>query len=217
MKIKYLTFDCYGTLIDWRRGIVENFKKFAKFQASTDTDVFERYVALESENERSYTTYIQILASTFLKLAHQLNLDPSEKDAQIFAESITTWPAFEDTSTTLRTLGDRGFKRIILSNIDRMLLEGTIRESELEVDGFISADEIKSYKPQSAHWLEMLRKYHTDRTEVLHVAGSIYHDIAPASNLGFKTVWVNRYKETIPQDITPTYSVSSLSEVLEIL
>jgi 2-haloalkanoic acid dehalogenase type II len=217
MRRKYLTFDCYGTLIDWRKGIIDNFKKFANFENSQNLDLFNRYVLLEAKNETSYSTYSRVLASTFLSLARELNLNPSDRQANAFAGSITRWPAFSDTKPTLKSLGEKGYKRIILSNIDRELLSETIRQNELEVDGYITAEDVKSYKPQKGHWIELLKRYDISRDDVIHIAGSIYHDIIPASEIGFKTIWVNRYGDQAKFSVVPTFSVNSLSEVLTIL
>lgn len=217
MNIRYLTFDCYGTLIDWKKGIEDNFKTFARFDNPEKVDIFKNYVTIESKAEHGYSPYRRILATTFLDLADQLNLHPSEEESYGFADSITHWPAFEDTSSTLRSLGKRGYKRVILSNIDKGLLQETINNGDLEVDGFITAEEVKSYKPEHGHWLELLKLYKVSKEEVIHVAGSIYHDIIPVSKLGFRTVWVNRYNESEPTEVRPTYLVSSLSEILNIL
>jgi len=217
MKPNTLTFDCYGTLIDWKRGIVDNFNRFAHLDNSGTLNIFNMYVELEAKNEHNYSTYRQVLSTTFLALAHHLKLNPTEGEAEKFANSISEWPAFEDTVSTLRILGERGFKRIILSNIDRALLMGTIEESKMKVDGFITAEDVKSYKPQTRHWQELLKKYALQKEQVIHIAGSIYHDIIPASSMGFKTIWVNRYNESPRDDVKPTNVVRTLSEILEIL
>ncbi len=217
MTLRYLTFDCYGTLIDWKKGIEDNFKNFAKFGDQGKYDIFKNYVAIESRLENNYSSYRQILATTFLEMAHQLSLDPSKQDADGFADSITLWPAFEDTSLTLKSLGKKGYQIIILSNIDRILLKRTIENSELEVNGYITAEDVKSYKPQKAHWVEVLRTYGLSTNEMVHIAGSIYHDIIPASEMGLKTIWVNRYREPFPTKVVPTYTVDDLREILKIL
>ena len=217
MREKYLTFDCYGTLIDWRKGIIENFRSFSHFTNTSDYDIFGRYVSLEAEEESGYSSYSEVLSSTFLKLARELDLKPSMVDAKAFARSIVKWPAFSDTRSTLNELGLRGYRRIILSNVDRALLEETIEESGLDVDGYITAEDVRSYKPRKDHWLELLRRYDVSKDDVVHIAGSLYHDIIPASELGFKTIWVNRYGEMPGPEAKPAISVRNLSEVLDIV
>lgn len=97
-----------------------------------------------------------------------------------------------------------------MSNIDKKLLEGTIDNSKLEVDGYVTADEVKSYNPRYSHWKELLSRYNLSKGEVLHIAGSVYHDIVPAATMGFRTVWVNRYDRPVPSNVNPTYVVSNL-------
>ncbi len=217
MSVRYLTFDCYGTLIDWRMGLETNFRSCARLDNSADVDIFKRYQEIEASKEQGYSSYKEILESSFMELAHQLDLDPSKEDAKGFSESIKSWPPFEDTVSTLRSLGMKGYKRVILSNVDKDLLRGTIGQSGLDVDGYITAEDVKSYKPKETHWIRFLEQYGLEKDEVIHVAGSIYHDIAPASSLGFKTIWVNRYREPNEGNVLPNYEVENLSAILDAL
>jgi len=218
MAIKYLTFDCYGTLIDWKTGIETNFKKFfLKDKGGVlSTGIFSSYVVLEAKEEKAYKAYRDILTDTSLRLAENLGLEQSETAARKFADSITHWPAFEDTAPALKELGRRGYKRIILSNIDRNLLKETIKNNNLEVDDFITAQDVKSYKPEKKHWITFLKSFKTRKEKVLHVANGIYHDIVPASELGLKTAWVNRYGEELPEDVKPSYVIDRVSDLLDI-
>jgi len=218
-KIKYITFDCYGTLIDWKKGIEENFSKY--FSSSVrNEDIFSRYVTIEAREESNYKPYIQVLAETSILLADSLGIRVSEDDSRgpLFASSITQWPPFPDTFNALKELGDLGYTRVILSNVDTELLKKTIENNLLEVDSFITAQQIGSYKPAEKHWLEFFERYGAEKGETIHVAGSMYHDIIPARKLGLKTVWVNRYgKKEQPTSNDPDWTVSSLSEVSTIL
>jgi FMN phosphatase YigB (HAD superfamily) len=117
----------------------------------------------------------------------------------------------------LRELGRTGVRRIILSNIDRDLLEETIRRNHLEVDGFVTSEDVRSYKPSPSHWLEFFRRYPEDRRTTLHVAHSLVHDIVPAGKLGMRTVWVDRYGEPRPPSIRPTYTLRDLRGLLELV
>ena len=114
-------------------------------------------------------------------------------------------------------LGEMGFNRTILSNIDRALLRGTISNNGLEVDSFITAQDVRSYKPDKGHWLKFLRMTGANKEEVMHVANSIYHDIIPASELGIRTVWVNRYGEQPPTIAEPSFTITNLSELVGVL
>jgi 2-haloacid dehalogenase len=217
--MKFLTFDCYATLIDWKLGIEENFKTiFMKDGDKDDSRIYERYVVIEeSIEENGYSTYREILKSASFRMAEDMGLRPQKAYAEKFASSIVKWPAFRDTISTLKSFGRLGYKRIILSNVDRDMLEGTIANNDLEVDGFITAEDIRSYKPQEKHWTAFLEKYHTNKEDVIHIANGMYSDIVPASRLGFRTIWVNRYKEDLPDDVKPSHVVDNLSEILNIL
>ena len=98
-----------------------------------------------------------------------------------------------------------------------MLLAGTINNSGLDIDNFITAQDVKSYKPNKEHWLEFFRTTGAKKEEVLHVANSIYHDIVPANELGIRTVWVNRYGEKDPSSTKPNFTITNLSELIGVL
>jgi 2-haloacid dehalogenase len=173
--------------------------------------------AQEEGGPNAYKSYKQILEQTSLKLARNLGLGISEGSGKRFAESITKWPAFPDTAQTLRSLGRLGLNRTILSNIDRVLLAETISNNGLEVDNFITAQDVRSYKPNKEHWLAFFRKTGAKKQEVIHVANSIYHDIVPANELGIWTIWVNRYGEKDPSNTKPNFTITNLSEMIGLL
>jgi 2-haloacid dehalogenase len=216
LAYEYLTFDCYGTLIDWRRGIEASLGRLLG-ASRRNAPVFPLYAEYEAEEESSYKPYFQILKSTGKKVANHLGRSITEAEATEFAESISSWPPFKDTAETLVELGRRGSKRVILSNIDREMLKTTIRVNHLDVDGFITAEDIGSYKPAPAHWQAFFEKYSADRNKTLHVAQSIYHDITPANKLGIATAWINRYHEKPPTTISPTYVLDDLRSLLTAL
>jgi 2-haloalkanoic acid dehalogenase type II len=216
LTFDYLTFDCYGTLIDWRRGIDASFGRLLG-ASPTKVLVFPLYAEYEAEEEGKYKPYFQVLKSTGKKVANHLGRSLTEDEATQFADSISSWPPFKDTAETLVELGGRGYKRVILSNIDRDILQTTIRVNHLEVDGFITAEDIGSYKPAPAHWQAFFQKYDADKNRTLHVAQSNYHDITPATNLGIATAWINRYEEKPPSTVSPTYVLNNLRSLLRIL
>ena len=218
MTIKYLTFDCYGTLIDWKKGIESNFvASFAGGVTSNLDDIFSKYVTLESALEGDYMPYKDILRITSQKLATSLGLPSSEQAGEQFAASIVRWPAFGDTRFALEKLGKLGYKKIILSNIDRDLLRSTIANNRLEIDDFITAEDVGSYKPNKKHWEYLFKKFGVERGEVIHVACSLYHDITPASELGLTTVWVNRYRDKQPADVKPSFTIERLTDLTDVL
>jgi 2-haloacid dehalogenase len=211
--------DCYGTLIDWKKGIEENFAKYFFQSDQTNVpEIFQKYVTLEAARERSnYKSYREILGQTSLDLAQRLGLECSAEASTLFSDSIENWTAFPDTQPALKQLGKLSMRRYILSNVDNTILKKTISNNGLEIDGIVTAEEIKSYKPSKRHWAEFQKRTRARVKEIIHVANSIYHDIIPARQLGILTVWVNRYAEHRPLLARPDYTVDSLSEIPDLL
>ncbi|MEM0073272.1 MAG: haloacid dehalogenase type II [Thermoplasmatales archaeon] len=193
--VKFATFDCYGTLIDWKKGISDSFKRIVG-EMYPDDEIFKRYVNIEAKREGMYDSYRRILEMSFKDLAAIFGLKVTDFQARQFAESITEWPGFNDSAPALKELGKNGIKRIILSNVDRDILEKTITQANLEVDGFVTAEDVRSYKPNLAHWKYFFTNFNASPENTVHIAGSIYHDIEPATKLGLKAIWVNRYGES---------------------
>lgn len=212
------TFDCYGTLIDWRTGIEQTLGWALRSRGYTGTSrIFPVYDESERVEEAGYAPYREVLAFSAMRTAERLGVKLPALEAEKFAESLPRWPAFPDTVEVLHELGQRRVGRFILSNVDRGLLQGTIRRNHLEVDGFVTAEDVRSYKPAPSHWLTFLRDHPIDRANVLHVAQSLFHDIVPAQRLGLRTVWVNRYDDPQPPDIRPTYTIRNLRELLGLI
>lgn len=218
MKFTHLIFDCYGTLIDWRKGIELHLGELLRRHGlASGVSVHPLYVKLEAEEEGEYKSYREVLRDTAIKVADHLRISIAEKDAKEFAASVPSWPPFSDTVETLTELGRRGYKRVILSNIDRDILRETILRNNLDVDGYITAEDVGSYKPSLRHWNRFFELYETRREATLHVAQSIYHDIIPSSRLGISNAWINRYSEANPSGISPSYVFGGLKDLLNLL
>ena len=218
MRFNYLTFDCYGTLIDWRNGIELHLGEvLRKNGLALGVSVYPVYVKLEAEEEGQYKSYRDILKDTAIKVAEHFSISITPEDARGFAASVPSWMPFGDTVESLREIGKRGYKRVILSNIDRALLKGTIDQNGLEVDGWVTAEDVGSYKPSLGHWNRFFEEYKATKDETLHVAQSIYHDILPAGSLGLASAWINRYSDASPQGINPTYVLPDLRNLLKVL
>lgn len=218
MKYSYLTFDCYGTLIDWRTGIETGLRVALGDVHLRGQELLNAYVAAELKEESTYKKYREVLRSTAIALSGRLGVQVTDQAARDFAASVPSWPPFSDTEKFLRDVGSRGYKRYILSNVDNDLLEETIRNNGLEVDGFVTAEDVGSYKPGSGHWLEFMRRTGATKEEVLHVAQSVHHDIIPTQALGISSAWVNRYGESLPPEAAPSIisdSLKGLGETLE--
>ncbi len=217
MKYRYLTFDCYGTLIDWRAGIEASLLAAVGDLGIRGQALLDAYVMAEKEQESSYKRYREVLRRTVLSMSGQLGVEVTEQAARRFAGSVPTWPAYADTAKFLKEMGRKGYKRYILSNVDTDLLRDTISNHGLEVDGFVTAEEVGSYKPNAGHWLRFMKNTGARKEEVLHVAQSIYHDIVPADEMGIASAWVNRYNEPMPQDTHPLFVSDSLAHLAESL
>ncbi len=114
-------------------------------------------------------------------------------------------------------MGEGGYRRFILSNVDTDVLEETIRKNGLEVDGYVTAEQTKTYKPNFGHWERFMQRTGARKKEILHVAQSLYDDIAPTQAMGVKSAWVNRYKEALPPHAEPLYIVDNLSHLTRLL
>ncbi|HXW37442.1 MAG TPA: HAD-IA family hydrolase [Nitrososphaerales archaeon] len=217
MREKYATFDCYGTLIDWRTGIQEALTREYGPLPFAGAALYRAYAEAELEQETTYKKYREVLSGTARELDRRFGLGGSAAAATRFADSVPTWPAFRDTAESLRRLGALGYKRYILSNVDKDMLNETIERTGLEIEGSVTAEETGSYKPKPNHWLKFWEKTSSTAAEELHVAQSVLHDVAPAEALGVKTVWVNRYREALPRDVHPGYVCESLADLVDLL
>lgn len=217
---KYITFDCYGTLIDWEGGIRTAVKKLTDkngFNLSLD-GISDKYIKaelqVESEQYRKYHEVLQLASKRLLK--HE-GFDISDKDALEFADSIYNWQPFSETHDVLAELKQKGYKLIILSNIDNGIIKKSIELMGIDFDGVVTAEEVGSYKPTHGHWEEMLKRFNAKKEEVLHVAASYIHDIIPAKEQGFDAVWINRNNEQPTRDIRPDLELKDLKPLPEVL
>ena len=180
---KYVTFDCYGTLIDWEGGIRTAIKKLSDkngFNINLDR-ISDKYIKAELQVEAGqYKKYHEILQLSVKKLLKSEGFDISDEDALEFANSIYNWPPFAETHNALAKLKDKGYKLIILSNIDNEIIKRSIELIGIDFDGVVTAEEVGSYKPSYGHWLEMLKRFNAKKEEALHVAASYVNDIIPA-------------------------------------
>jgi len=216
-EFTYLTFDCYGTLIDWRKGIERELARAAGGVGLGGQLLLDAYVEAEKSQESTYKKYREVLSSTVKSMSTTLGVEVTDAAARDFAASVPRWPAFPDTARFLREMGARGYRRYILSNVDTDLLEETIRIQGLQVDGFVTAEEVGSYKPSIGHWERFILKTGAKKEGVLHVAQSVYHDVIPAQRLGIASAWVNWYNEPMPDGPAPLFVSDNLSHLGELL
>jgi 2-haloalkanoic acid dehalogenase type II len=213
-----ITFDCYGTLIDWEGGIVAAFQsEAARHGVEFEADrIIEAYMAAEPEVESdSYRPYRDVLARTATKVADGLGLRLATEDADFLAASLPQWRPFADTNRALDNLSRR-FSLGILSNVDDDLLRATLRHFTVAFDLIVTAEQVRSYKPAHAHFLEARHRMGEKRW--LHAAQSYFHDVIPASELHIPVAWVNRKGERASiGGPRPTYEVRDLAEMADLL
>lgn len=201
----HLTFDCYGTLIDWERGILTALRPVLARHGITLSDdaILERYGELESAGERGpYRPYREVLATVMDGFGAGLGFVPSADERAALAASVSDWPPFPDTVEALRVLAER-FQLVILSNIDDDLFALSARHLGVAFAAVVTAQQVGSYKPDPRNFRTLLARLDTAPDRVLHVAQSLYHDIAPANALGLTTVWVNRRHDRPGSGATP--------------
>jgi 2-haloalkanoic acid dehalogenase type II len=217
MAFRYLTFDCYGTLIDWKSGIEASLSLAVGPTKLRGKELLNAYVSAEKAEEASYKKYREVLGRSAQRLGEKLGRKVSASAARKFAGSVPSWPAFGDTARFLREAGSRGHARYILSNVDTAMLERTISNNGLEIDGYVTAEDVKSYKHNKRHWQSFMEKTGARKNEVLHVAQSVYHDIIPTQEMGIASVWVNRYREKMPVGARPLVVSDSLAHLLKVI
>jgi 2-haloacid dehalogenase len=210
---RWATFDCYGTLIDWMGGIRS---VLADLFPSRDTDeLLHRYHEIEPGLQHGGAPYRQVLTDGLVLLAEREHLTLEEDDRADLADSLPSWPPFPEVPDALREAKRRGWKLGILSNTDPDYLDASFELIGVEPDLKIAASEIGSYKPARKHWDVFFERTGADRSRHVHVAASLFHDIAPAADLGLTTVWINRQLET--SDLARAAELTDLAKLPETL
>ena len=204
-RFTHLTFDCYGTLIDWERGILAALRPMLDRHAIalSDDQILEYFGELESAAERGpYRRYRDVLATVMDGFGARLGFAPSADERAALAASVGDWPPFPDTVAALQTLARR-FRLVILSNIDDDLFAGSAKRLGVTFAAVITAEQIGSYKPDPQNFRTLIERLDIASERILHVAQSLFHDIAPANALGLTTVWVNRRHDRPGSGATP--------------
>jgi 2-haloacid dehalogenase len=191
---RWATFDCYGTLIDWERGIQEALSRL--WPQADGARLLARYHEIEPRIQAgSFLPYREVMARAIEKLAGAEGLELRPLDREALAESLPAWPAFPEVPGSLRELVSRGWRWAILSNTDPDLLAMSILSLGLQADLVVTAHDAGSYKPAPGHWKVFAERSGADPARHIHVAASLFHDIAPCAELGIPAVWINRLGE----------------------
>ena len=210
-----ITFDCYGTLIDWERGIRDAFAAAAAWGRPVDTAAAARLFAeiepaVQAEAFRSYR---DVLAETGRRVAARLGWTLPAGQAGFIAESLPGWTPFPDTNAALRRLTAAGYRLGILSNVDVDLLAWTRRHFAAPFDLIVTAEQVRSYKPAPGHFLEARTRI-GDRPW-LHAAQSYFHDVTPCHALGIRCAWINRHGEAPGGAARPDREFRTLAALAE--
>jgi 2-haloacid dehalogenase len=209
---RWATFDCYGTLIDWNAGIGRELERL--FGAARAGELLLAYHELEPQIQREdpSRSYREVMAVALARLGA-----PASEEGSL-GRSLPSWEPFPEVPAALEGARARGWRLGVLSNTDRDLLDASLERIGVEFDLSIVASEIGSYKPSHGHWDEFFARSGAVPEQHVHVGASLFHDIAPATALGLRTIWINRLGEDPePQPDVELHSLEGLAEHLDSL
>ena len=217
-NIEWVTFDVYGTLIDWDKGVTDAFQKEADRDGFTlDKDnLIPLFHEISREIESgSYELYAEVLRRSAVEMAKRMEwpLEPSRSG--FLPDSVQRWPAFRETNPQMKKFVKK-FQTGLISNIDDKLLGQTRRHIPHDYELVVTAQQVRSYKPDPAHFKEFARRIGGKKGWV-HVASSYYHDVEPCLKEKVPVVWVNRYGEELAGRKKPDAEVSNLAEAVKLL
>ena len=210
-----VTFDCYGTLIDWESGIADAFLRAASADgvALQREEILREYARIEPEVEdEHHRPYREVLTEAAQRVARALGWTT---DGTFLPASLPSWTPFADTNPALERLRAAGYRIGVLSNIDDDLFAATRRHFTVDPDLLVTAQQVRSYKPAPVHF-EEARKWIGD-ARWLHAAQSNFHDVVPANALGIPTAWVNRHGEPARPGGTPLHEVRDMAALAALL
>ena len=191
---RWATFDCYGTLIDWNAGIAGTLERL--FGAERTPELLARYHQIEPEIQaETFRTYAEVLSLSLERLVSETGLAMPEGESGTLVHSLPDWPHFREVPAALTELRRRGWNLAILSNTDHALIVESAKRLGVPFDLIVTAEDVRSYKPAHAHWERFFETAAVDKEHHVHVAASLFHDVAPARELGLRIVWINRLGE----------------------
>lgn len=229
---KVLSFDCYGTLIDWEAGIVENLKPLAsKLNIVPEPDqILETHAIFEAQTQAKFPAmrYSILLAEVYKQIASAWGISVNSKDCELYGNSVGSWPVFEDSVRSLKILKEN-FQLAILSNVDNFSFSKSNKNLEVEFDYIFTAEDVGTYKPNPKNFEFMLQNLSAggiSKNQILHVAESLFHDHIPANQFNIDNCWIYRrhqkkgFGATKTPEIMPTFkfqynSLEELSEAVQ--
>jgi 2-haloacid dehalogenase len=230
-EFRVLTFDCYGTLIDWETGILAVVRPWMKRAgiSAADAEILGAFGEAESAAEHDLPTaiYPDVLRATHGQMAKHFGVQADSDAADALGKSVGDWPAFADTTEALKRL-QRRFKLVVVSNVDRESFARTQKLLGITFDAVVTAEEVGAYKPDPKMFLramEIAKGFGAERGNILHVAQSLYHDHVPAKSFGLRTVWVRRPSNAGELgatrdpgvDVKPDLVVGSMRELADVI
>jgi 2-haloacid dehalogenase len=219
-----LTFDCYGTLIDWEAGILAGLRTLLEPLGAdgADDDLLERYARAEAAAEAGrYLPYREVLARSAAAVCGELGVTPGAADLAAFGGSVGDWPAFADSADALAALGAR-YRLGVITNCDDDLFAASSRRLGVTFDPVVTAQQVGAYKPSTRNFEVAFERLGLPRERILHVAQSLFHDHVPAKRLGLTTAWIDRRQgrpgsgATPPAEATPDLSAPSMAAFAEL-
>jgi 2-haloacid dehalogenase len=214
-----LTFDCYGTLIDWEAGILTGLRRVLDPHAvaATDDELLEAYARAEADLEAGpYRRYREVLGEGLRRVARRHGVEPTPDEVAAFGGSVGEWPAFPDSAAALARLAKR-FRLGVITNCDDDLFALSNRRLGATFDWIVTAQQVGSYKPDPRNFEVALERIRMPQGRILHVAQSLFHDHVPARRLGLATAWIDRrrgrpgFGATPPADATPDFAVPDMA------
>jgi 2-haloacid dehalogenase len=215
--VEVLTFDCYGTLIDWETGLLEALSP----HVAPDEAVLEAFARYEAALEAGpYLPYKEVLAGCLRGLGEEFGFAVSDAAAAAFGQSVRDWPAFADSAQALAELKQRA-KLAVITNCDDDLFAASNAKLGVEFDWVVTAEQARGYKPREANFEFAFARLGLPRERILHVAQSLFHDHVPAKALGLTTVWIDRRGDragsgaTLPAQAQPDFTFRDLKSLVE--
>ena len=215
-RADWLTFDCYGTLIDWEGGVTDALGPFLGGGPDLGT-LAGRYIQIEAQVEHeAYRPYRDVLAEASARLMRELGHPLPGGRERVLPDSLANWRPFPEVPGALRRLRDGGYRLAILSNVDRDLIDESVRLLGVTPDLIVTAEDCRSYKPAPGHWTTVQARSGSGPTNTIHVGASLYHDMIPAAALGYRTVFINRHRDPV-SGAAPTRVLTDLARLPDIV
>jgi 2-haloacid dehalogenase len=191
---RWATFDCFGTLVDWRHGIATGIELLFPGRGAELLEVYNR-IEPQVQAEQPVRRYREVLAESLRRTAAEAGVELVPDDASVLGTGLPYWPVFPDVRPALTALREAGWRLALLTNCDRDLIGETQRRLVVPIDAIVTAEDVGSYKPGHAHFTRFAASFDASRENWVHVAQSHFHDMVPAQALDIRRVWINRHAE----------------------